>query len=77
MKRILYFQPQPISEDEKQYRLSNPNTEEIYVSECSHYRYGSLGFICNNKACTGLFCVNNIREIPNECIYCGISVTNS
>lgn len=70
---MLYFQPQPISEDEMKYRLENPNTEEIFVPECLNYRYGSLGFICDNPTCTGLYCVNNMNEIPNKCIYCGLT----
>jgi hypothetical protein len=72
MKNMLSFEPQLISEDEMQNRLKNSNTEEIFVPECLNFRYGNLGFICNNQACTGLYCVNNISEIPDSCIYCKI-----
>ena len=69
---MLSFEPQLISEAELQNRLKNPNTEGIFIPECLNFPYGNLGFICNNQACTGLYCVNNITEIPDSCIYCEI-----
>jgi hypothetical protein len=70
---MIYFAPEPISVDQLEYRLENPNTEEIYIDESANYRYGNKGFICNNKSCANLYCVNSISEIPDKCIYCGIT----
>jgi hypothetical protein len=72
---LIYFEPTSISEAEMKYRLENPNTEEIYVDECGNYRFGNKGFVCNNEACTGLHCVNDVNdvnELPDKCIYGGI-----
>ncbi|MGH9987404.1 MAG: hypothetical protein ACRD8W_25950 [Nitrososphaeraceae archaeon] len=69
---MIDFDPKVISKAETEYRLENPNTEEIFVPECLKYRYGNSGFICNNRACAGLYCVNGRDELPDNCIYCGI-----
>ncbi|MGC1132210.1 MAG: hypothetical protein WA941_05275 [Nitrososphaeraceae archaeon] len=67
---MLCFDPISISQHEKQERLRNLNTH-IFVN-AGRYLRGANGFICNNGACNGLYCVDDRMDLADECVYCGI-----